>query len=721
MPMRRRRTSLPGLAAAFSLASLAAASSTWVSVAVAQPAPGPAPAPTPSAPPATSGTTAPTPAPAAPPSAGTGTAAPTPAPAAAPTAPVTAPEPSRAPLVEDKASDGSKDPSAGPTADAAASGSVRAAAGPGAVKPADVYAEDWWSHTRPMFEMHGYYRVRAELFHNFALGRADSPNDSLWNQPIDRTYRDRTGVAHEVNLCYSDPGAPAAGKVGCENKTQSGANMRLRLDPEIHISDNLRIVTQIDLFDNLVLGSTPASNYTTLSNGATVVGGPNPYVPLGAFATTQDVPSAGQNGFSDSIRVKRAYGEYTSPVGVLRFGRMANQWGLGILANAGDTYDSDWQSNVDRIMFITGIRSLDLYFAGAWDFPNEGATSATAFERSGQPYDLGQLDDVNQYVLTAVRRINPDIAKQQLSRGKPVFEGGLFAVYRSQYLANDSSGTPSADQVPGQGHDNLQSGLVRRNAKAFIPDLWGRVRYKKFRFEIEALTVQGSMENTLSTAGGNNYASSTTGVPNGWKLRQYLVAAESEYRAVEDKLKIGFGFGWASGDPDIGEDGPSGLAPRDRKLQIQRTNDRNFSMGRFHPNYRVDLILFRNIMTRVQGAYYFRPSVDYDFIRHQNGQKIGGGAAIIWSRASEFVQSPGHKRDLGVELDLSVYYQAKDGSLNDSPDKMGGFYTMIQYGVLFPLGGLGYQPGEKSAAALQGVGLDTSAAQILRWYTGIMF
>jgi len=27
-----------------------------------------------------------------------------------------------------------------------------------------VFAEDWWSHARPIFELHGYFRVRAELF-----------------------------------------------------------------------------------------------------------------------------------------------------------------------------------------------------------------------------------------------------------------------------------------------------------------------------------------------------------------------------------------------------------------------------------------------------------------------------------------------------------------------------------------------------------------------------
>jgi len=59
--------------------------------------------------------------------------------------------------------------------------------------------------------------------------------------------------------------------------------------------------------------------------------------------------------------------------------------------------------------------------------------------------------------------------------------------------------------------------------------------------------------------------------------------------------------------------------------------------------------------------------------------------------------------------------------VNDDPDKMGGFYTMLQYGVLFPLWGLQHMEGEKDAAALQNMTLDTSAAQTLRWYAGIMF
>ena len=46
----------------------------------------------------------------------------------------------------------------------------------------------------------------------------------------------------------------------CENNTQLGANMRFRLNPELHISDNLRVMSQIDMLDNLVLGSTPSGS-----------------------------------------------------------------------------------------------------------------------------------------------------------------------------------------------------------------------------------------------------------------------------------------------------------------------------------------------------------------------------------------------------------------------------------------------------------------------------
>ncbi len=574
-------------------------------------------------------------------------------------------------------------------------------------KPGDVYAEDWWSHARPTFEFHGYFRVRSELMDHFALGRMDTPGKELWPQPADNSYTDSQGT-RSVTLC-GDPEAPT----DCTNNTQAGANMRFRLNPELHISDNLRVMAQVDMLDNLVLGSTPegyANQPGASGSGYNVVarGG---YAPLGAFSTTQWAPQAGINSTKDSILVKRVWAEYMTPVGVLRFGRMPSHWGLGIFANSGDGHDSDYQSTADRLMFVTGIKKYDIYFAAAWDFANEGAISSSLIEQQGQDYDIAQKDDVSQYVFAAVRRRSPDLQKLELAKGQFVLNGGAYFVYRTQDLDNASRDADVSASI-GQSALNVKGGYVRRRAEAFIPDLWVQFLYEKFRFEAEAVLLMGSIENTLPTPETSDYKNDFDETNKGWKIQQFGMAAETDYKALEDKLKVGLGFGYSTGDKDV-----ESLAPPRQGLQPQLTTDRNFTTFRFHPDYRVDLILFRNILTRVQGAYYLRPNVSYDFTRDKNGQRIGGNAALIWSRASEFIQTPGHQSDLGLELNFGLYYQAKDGTLNDDPDKLGGFFTSLQYGVLFPLAGMGYLTQEK---ALNDA-LTNQTAQMVRWYLGVLF
>ncbi len=620
-------------------------------------------------------------------------------------------------------------PAVGPTV-AAAQGDRRAESGSAATS-SEVFAEDWWSHARPVVEFHGYFRTRAELFHNFALGRVEFPNQ-MWPVPLDNTYTAANGTGFAVPQC-----GDAGNRTNCTNKTQAGANLRFRINPELHISDNVRILSQIDLLDNLVLGSTP--NGASGTSSTNTAGLSDPFASLSGFASTQTAPTAGVNGWTNSIAVKRAWGEYATPIGELRFGRMPDQWGLGLMWNAGDGHDSDWQSTVDRIMFVTGIKPLDLYVAGAWDFPNEGLTSAWRTQANGgQPYDLAQLDDVNQYTAMAYRRRSSDLQRLDLARGDVVWNAGLRFTYREQLLAaNADSAAANSSTTSTQGiyEQVAQSGatpLVRRGLKLYTPDIWLQLLYKKFRFEVEGAMVAGTLDNTYVNAKSYDYTDNYR--DPGWNIRQFGFTSQSEFRAVEDKLRLQFGTGWASGDGGLlpSTFGSSGagtnktttagtLTPTDSSgLGARAPGSGTYREFRFHPDYRVDMILFRNLLQRVQGAYYFRPSIEYDFTRTSQGQRLGGGAAVIWSRASEFVQTPGHRRDLGLEIDLSLYYQSKDGSLNDSLGKMGGFYTMLQYGVLFPLGGLGYLPQEVSQAS--GVAtLDTSTAHAMRWFMGIFY
>jgi uncharacterized protein (TIGR04551 family) len=576
-------------------------------------------------------------------------------------------------------------------------------------KPSDVYSEDWWGHTRPILELHGYFRTRGELFHNFSLGRHDSPttspNPNLWPQPLDNSYTSTGNTQNNVVLCG---GLDPQGNPGiCNDRSQASGNMRFRLNPEMHISDNLRIVSQFDALDNVVLGSTPnAYAISPSKTGGYTSAGYNGYAPLGFYSTTIGAPVAGVNGYQNSINVNRVWAEYMTPVGQLRFGRMPDQWGLGMVHNAGDGIDSDYQSTIDRIMFVSGIRSMDLYFGGSWDFVSTGPTSATPFSvYGGQPYDTCQLCNVAQYSMFIAHRTNPDLQRLQLARGDVVLNGGLYGSYRSQWIDVQAGSAPQALDTSLNNN-----GLEARRAWMITPDLWVQLLWRKLRIEAELASNWGEIGNSPQY----------TGLGNPADIRQLGLATQTELRAVEDKLHLQFGFGWANGDPWASSLNPPATASNYSQTQTE-LNGGNGPMRTFafHPDYRVDLILFRNILNTVSGAYYFRPSVDYDFLRHADGQKFGGGAAIIWSRASEFMQAPGHHRDLGVELDMQLYYQAKDGSLNDNPDKLGGFFAMLQYGVLFPLAGLSYNPG--TVAANSSINLDTSAAQIVRLFLGVAF
>lgn len=581
-----------------------------------------------------------------------------------------------------------------------------------------VFAEDWWTHTRPALEIHGYFRTRADFFSQFSLGRIDPPGSAMWPRPLDDSYQDLSGTTHGAEACTpQENGSGSSTNIsdanrGCSNSTQAGANLRFRVEPTIIISDNLRIRSQIDFLDNLVLGSTAQGYVNYPTDGGYYVGQRSGYYPVSGESWTQDSPVSGVNSLQDSVHVKRAWAEYETPVGQVRFGRMPDHFGLGLLHNAGDDIDGDHQSTVDRIMISTGLPSLGLHGALTWDFPWEGPTSQ-AFVQEGKPaYDLAQFDDVSAFNLLLFRRVDPQLERRILAHDGIVVNGGLYLTYSFQRIANDRSGG-SATCSNGAGALDCQpgeaaSGYVRRGMDIWTPDLYAEVKYKKFRLATEVVTRQGNYQSV-------SVLSATTGPRSDANMRvnQWGFATEASQLFIEDRLKIGLNFGYASGDADV-----DGLVPGSNGLQPQNGDD-TISTFRFHPGYRVDMILNRHILSRVQGSYYIKPVVQYDFFREANGMRLGGRAEAIWTRASQFMQTPGHQPDLGVELNATAYYQAKDGALNDDPTKLGGFFAMLQYGVLFPMGGLGYLSNETTATGAALPGLQT--AQNVRLFLGVAY
>ena len=557
-----------------------------------------------------------------------------------------------------------------------------------------------------MVEVHGYLRARPEWMHQFDLGWDDLAlrengvqfRDSTlpWTRNPDNGLRD---------LCSTDPVAGSTTRVpgNCTGRTQTMAKMRFRINPEIHVTDNIAIYSQIDVFDNLILGSTPQGFYTR--------GEPSPWAPVTAFSQTQVTPTE-QNSLTPSITVSRAWAEVTNQtLGQIRFGRMPGQWGLGILANAGNGIDSDYQTHSDRIMYAARVKPLHLFLAAFYDFASTGGTSAQYRYESGQgqPIDVSQLDDVNQYGLALGRRVDPAEARQRLARGQLVVNAGLYGLYRTQLLTSEyeQRGSATADQrVAGTGMSpTYGSQFSRRDAWAVISDVWLQVLHRSFRFELEAAFIYGNT--SLSVAANDSGARRID-------IATFGGAAEFEYRLLNNRLTLEFKTGYASGDADL-----EGLTYGDRLITPQRAAATSNSLFRFHPDYRVDMILWRQIFRQVSGAYYFRPGVTYAFVNSPGGDRLYGRAAVIWSRASEFVQTRGNAADLGIEINAELTYQSnfRDTTLGDRPGA--GFFASLQYGVLFPMAGLGPRADERTTAAYSGFTFST--AQTLRGVVGVMY
>src|SRR5882724_8589934 len=227
-----------------------------------------------------------------------------------------------------------------------------------------------------IFEVDGYLRLRADYMHNFFLGEGysnvapanNTPPYGLPPFPVPlECLRPTQMIGQPMSMNNNAGGA-------CVHKNVGGANLRLRLEPTLNVTDMVRVHAQFDVLDNTLLGSTPDSltgipgyNRPAAStvNGMVSPTSLNGAAPTGFQYTTQDPPQIGQNGFASSIVAKRAWAEIDSEFGSVRFGRMPWHWGRGIAYNDGGCPECDVGTTVDRVMALTQLYGHQL--AVAWD------------------------------------------------------------------------------------------------------------------------------------------------------------------------------------------------------------------------------------------------------------------------------------------------------------------------------------------------------------------
>lgn len=566
----------------------------------------------------------------------------------------------------------------------------------------DDWADTDWEWEEPaepqlnFLELHGYYRLRWDLFWQLDLSTfqyvdlADRPEFEVadgffgpYAEPV--IFRNSNagfgdGEAAPVPVCRTDVGEGGCATVRGDDvgRTIEAANMRLRLEPTLNVYEDIKIHSQIDVFDNLILGSTPDALPF------------NPVSPVSILSQSASPPSDGFNTvWGDALRVKRLWGEVTLPFGMLRFGRQPNHFGMGIMANDGSGLDADFGDNVDRVQFA--VKLGDFYIMPSYDWLASGPTSAVRFDPVGQPFDRGERDDAEQWTLILSKTDSEEVVEQKLHNDKVVWHAGLYTGYRSQSL--DAANFFREGSVETQATD---SEIVVREAELFLGSAWAKLQWRKLTVEAEYALMVGSLENRDDFRGNEVFDEARENL----NLNQHGAAVRASYKLLKDKLSLEFLMAVASGDnaPGWGVRPFSGTSESQNRFgsvwdgNQAPGNDDDITNYRFNPAFVFDMILWRQLVGTLTDGLVFRPSVQYDF-----SNEFGVRLDVIYSRAlfgestpsgsflgvpdaaqtSQVLLARSPDQNLGLEFDTKVFYNSDNG-----------FHFWLEQAFFIPFDGL---------------------------------
>lgn len=532
----------------------------------------------------------------------------------------------------------------------------------------------------PWFEHHGYFRLRLDGFYRAHLGtnvHADgrTVNSSSFAPPL------------STNVVNKPRGEDWIG----------GANMRFRYAPTVHVSPALSVTAEFDVLDNLMLGSTPDFDPD------------RPDAPFAALSRSQQPTSGNRFSGKDAVSVKQAYATWAPfrPNDTRKFllefsgGRMARHWGLGILENDGQDLDADFGTYVDRVNLLT--RLWGVYVELGYGWVASGPSSATSVQPYGEPYDLTNQDDVTDIALAIFQKPRTDAERQArfnrlVVRNKPALDWGVYLVYRSQKM--DIVDTLDGSWYPSQvgKYDTLT--LESRSAWMLTPDLWLKLEWKPsakehVRIEFEAAAVFGRIDRVPRYSWG--------GTAQGWQrdgdapldILSYGMAIEGEY--TRGPISTGLHAGLASGTdtPYFGYRDQSNFL-FDRRV----TKLKSFY---FNPDYKVDQLLFRYGLGTVTDAVYIKPFVQYDLFEGDR-DALAGRLELMYARALQSEATPGNNPNLGVEIDVKLFYEEK-----------GVFFAGFDWGILFPLKGMNVTADYGCAPGANGQPTQCHNARSARW------
>ena len=471
-------------------------------------------------------------------------------------------------------------------------------------------------------------------------------------------FRTRGEALYNLDLDrgLTPSGAPLFPTASVDPKAQTLTHWDMRLRTDVHMyapGSMVGVKARFDILDNVSLGSLPEGTPSA--------------------TTTQRSPA-------DVVRVRRAWGEVLLPFGLLAAGRMGTHWGLGMVANGGDCLDCDSGDAADRVALITPL--VGHIWALAYDFSATGPTAPRPAQN--RVIDLERTTNVRTVTFAWMHWTSEDGIARRRDAGKTTVDYGSYITHRWQNDDYEANGFI----------------LQGRNFRASAFDGWLRFNFPWARVEAEGAFLTASVDQ----------ASLVPGVllRDPVKSRQLGAALQSDFGTPSSVISAGLDGGYASGDPAPGfgvVQNAGAPAPRPGDLdgpQAIPRGDNRIDNFRFHPDYRIDKILFREILGAVTDAVYARPHVSAAITRSKSGA-LSAHTAVVASSAVKASSTPSGKAPLGVEVDPTLVFETH------------GFVAALDYAVLFPLEGLD-NPGFTGQPSM-----NAKPAQLVRLRLNYMF
>ena len=474
------------------------------------------------------------------------------------------------------------------------------------------------------FELYGYFGVANNFTYNMMLS-GNNPYLASRNTINNVTTDETTG---EKVLKSSN------------ERVLNWAWMKLHLEPVINIAEIIEIHTKLSIFGNTALG---ANNYEI-------------------DRKTNGLLRDAQLATSASIIFEGLWGVFDTPIGELKIGRMPFHWGLGILYNEGNRFNSQSSGNyLDRIQLTIPVSKFKII--PAFDLASTGMLDRF----HDYLIDASQKDDgFNVSLMFTMQEDDQAILMNKLMNDKTVIEAGAMVMFSWK---NYSSGTwKDEDKTVDPTDDafidpNKVYAYTSQSAKLWKLDAWFKLHLRNFSFQTELAFMTGSIGKILMDDGKENSV----------KTMQVGFAIDMVYRIIPRKFHLSLLTGLASPDDADYVQGDSwntpGLAVRNSAVNSDRSVD-NF---RFNKDYNFNSALWNQFLGRFTAGYYASLEADYFFI-----DDLKGYLGLTYTMALKKNNSLGGKGlPNAVEPYIGIDYANRSGF------RLG---TRYQFGV--PLSGL---------------------------------